>query len=96
MAGPQSPLVASGTDVATRPVGLNVRAVIHAGEIERRDDDIGGIAVHIAARVGAHARAGGPRLEHRARPRGRLRHGFEDEGQILSRGYPSRCACSLS
>ncbi|HEV3472777.1 MAG TPA: adenylate/guanylate cyclase domain-containing protein, partial [Actinomycetota bacterium] len=31
--------------------GLEVRAGIHTGEVERRDDDIAGIAVHIAARV---------------------------------------------
>jgi len=32
-------------------VGLQVRAGIHTGEVERRGDDIGGIAVNLAARV---------------------------------------------
>jgi class 3 adenylate cyclase len=32
-----------------------VRAGIHAGEIEVFDDDLGGIAVHIGARVAAAA-----------------------------------------
>lgn len=32
-------------------LGLTIRAAIHTGEIERRDGDIGGIAVHIASRV---------------------------------------------
>jgi class 3 adenylate cyclase/dihydrofolate reductase len=32
-------------------VGLNIRAAIHTGEIEIRDEDVGGIGVHIAARV---------------------------------------------
>jgi class 3 adenylate cyclase len=32
-------------------LGLEVRAAIHTGEIERRDSDVGGIGVHIAART---------------------------------------------
>jgi class 3 adenylate cyclase/dihydrofolate reductase len=32
-------------------VGLAIRSAIHTGEIEVRDDDIGGIGVHIAARA---------------------------------------------
>jgi class 3 adenylate cyclase len=35
--------------------GLAIRSAIHTGEIEFRDDDIGGIGVHIAARVLAQA-----------------------------------------
>lgn len=38
--------------------GIDVRAGLHTGECERRGDDLGGIAVHIAARVGALAQAG--------------------------------------
>lgn len=41
-----------------RSLGLEVRAGIHTGEVELRDDDISGIAVHIAARVAAAAAAG--------------------------------------
>lgn len=33
------------------PLGLGIRAAIHTGEIEIRDDDVGGIGVHIAARA---------------------------------------------
>ena len=32
-------------------VGLQIRAGLHTGEVELRDGDVGGIAVHIAARV---------------------------------------------
>jgi class 3 adenylate cyclase/dihydrofolate reductase len=32
-------------------LGLAIRSAVHTGEIEFRDDDIGGIGVHIAARV---------------------------------------------
>jgi class 3 adenylate cyclase len=34
-----------------RPMGLDIRAGVHMGEVERRGDDVGGIAVHIAARI---------------------------------------------
>ena len=37
-------------------LGLEVRAAVHTGEVELRDGDIGGIAVHIAARVMGLAR----------------------------------------
>jgi class 3 adenylate cyclase len=43
---------------AVRPLGIEIRAGLHTGEIEIRDDDIGGIAVHIGARVSALAGAG--------------------------------------
>jgi class 3 adenylate cyclase len=38
-----------------RPLGLEVRAGCHTGEIELLGADVGGIAVHIGARVGALA-----------------------------------------
>jgi class 3 adenylate cyclase len=40
---------------AARQLGLEVRSGVHTGEIEVRGDDIGGIAVHIAARIAALA-----------------------------------------
>ena len=43
---------------AAGAIGLEVRSGIHSGEIELMDNDVGGIAVHIAARVGALASAG--------------------------------------
>ena len=36
---------------ALRPLGIQIRAGLHTGEVENREDDIAGIAVHIAARV---------------------------------------------
>jgi class 3 adenylate cyclase len=41
-----------------RQLGLEVRAGVHTGEVELLDGDIGGIAVHIAARVNALAAPG--------------------------------------
>jgi len=38
--------------------GVAIRAGLHTGEIEVRGDDVGGIAVHIGARVGAAAGPG--------------------------------------
>ena len=43
---------------ATRELGLEVRIGVHTGECEVRGDDLGGLAVHIAARIGALAGAG--------------------------------------
>jgi class 3 adenylate cyclase/pimeloyl-ACP methyl ester carboxylesterase len=43
---------------AARKLGIDVRAGLHTGEVEVRGEDIGGIAVHIAARVAARADAG--------------------------------------
>jgi class 3 adenylate cyclase/dihydrofolate reductase len=42
---------AFGLNAGLGDVGLSIRSAIHTGEIEFRDDDIGGIGVHIAARA---------------------------------------------
>jgi pimeloyl-ACP methyl ester carboxylesterase len=39
-------------------LGLEVRAGVHTGEVEAMGDDVGGMAVHIGARIGARAQAG--------------------------------------
>ncbi len=44
-------------DGATQ-LGIDVRAGVHTGEMELRGDDIGGVTVHIGARVAALAGAG--------------------------------------
>lgn len=43
---------------ALRPLGLEIRAGLHTGEVEIRAGDIAGIGVHIAARVLDFASAG--------------------------------------
>ena len=43
---------------AVQPLGIDVRAGLHAGEVEARGNDIGGIAVHIGQRVSALAGPG--------------------------------------
>lgn len=46
---------ASSVCEAVRALGIEVRTGLHTGECELRGDDIGGLAVHIAARVNALA-----------------------------------------
>jgi class 3 adenylate cyclase len=41
-----------------RALGLEVRAGLHTGEVELRNDKVSGLAVHIGARVAAAAEAG--------------------------------------
>jgi pimeloyl-ACP methyl ester carboxylesterase len=41
-----------------RPLGLEIRAGLHTGEIEIVDRDVAGLAVHIAARIAAEAGPG--------------------------------------
>jgi class 3 adenylate cyclase len=55
-----SEAIAAAIDLrsTTRDFGLAGRTGIHVGEVERRGDDIGGIAVHLAARVMAEAEPG--------------------------------------
>jgi class 3 adenylate cyclase len=43
---------------AVSSVGLDIRAGIHTGEVEVRGEDIGGLAVHIGARIAALAGEG--------------------------------------
>jgi class 3 adenylate cyclase len=43
---------------AVRPLGIDIRCGLHTGEIERVENDVGGVAVHIAQRVSALAPAG--------------------------------------
>jgi class 3 adenylate cyclase/dihydrofolate reductase len=49
---------AFGLNEALRASGLEIRSAIHTGEIEELDADVGGIAVHIAARALGEAGGG--------------------------------------
>jgi class 3 adenylate cyclase len=55
--GPPSQAVrcARAITAAVRPLGIEVRCGLHTGECERMGGDVGGMAVHIAARVAALA-----------------------------------------
>jgi class 3 adenylate cyclase len=43
---------------ALRTLDIEIRAGLHTGEVELIDEDIGGIGVHVAARVLDHAGPG--------------------------------------
>ena len=52
--------VRCGVDLiaAVADVGLQIRVGIHAGDVDRRGDDLSGMAVNLAARVSAAAGTG--------------------------------------
>jgi class 3 adenylate cyclase len=74
---------------AASAVDLELRAGVHAGEVELRGNDIGGLAVHIASRVSAMADAG------EVLTTGTVRDltvgsdiGFDDRGRHILKGVP--------
>lgn len=57
--GPARAIRAAGSiGPAVRPLGIEIRSGRHAGEVEVIGDDVGGLAVHIGARVMGRADAG--------------------------------------
>jgi pimeloyl-ACP methyl ester carboxylesterase len=70
-------------------LGIQIRAGIHTGECELLDNDIGGIAVHIAARICGQAGAGEILVSRTVRDlvvgSGT---GFQDRGSVELRGVP--------
>jgi class 3 adenylate cyclase len=80
---------ASAIAETVQPLGIGVRSGLHTGEIELKRDDIGGIAVHIAARVADMAQAGESLVSSTVRDLvagSGLR--FEDRGLHTLRGLP--------
>ncbi|WP_183096002.1 adenylate/guanylate cyclase domain-containing protein [Nocardioides stalactiti] len=76
---------------AVRPLGIEIRVGLHTGEVELVGDDVAGIAVHIAARVGALAGAGEVLVS------GTVKDlvagsgiGFADRGEHELKGIPDR------
>ena len=74
---------------SVRPLGLDVRAGLHSGEVEVADGKIAGIAVNIGARVAAQAGAGEVLVSGTVRD---LVAGsgleFEDRGAAVLKGIP--------
>jgi class 3 adenylate cyclase len=70
-------------------LGIDVRSGLHTGECELRDDDIGGIAVHIGARIAALAQAGEVLVSSTVKD---LVNGsgiaFQDRGTHVLKGVP--------
>ena len=76
---------------AVRPLGLEVRAGVHTGEVEIIDDKVGGIAVNIGARVAGQARPSDVLVSQTVKD---LVTGsglaFEDAGEHELKGVPDR------
>jgi len=80
---------ASAIAGTVQPLGISVRSGLHTGEIELKRDDIGGIAVHVAARVVAMAEPGETLVSNTVRDLvagSGLR--FDDRGFHALRGLP--------
>ena len=72
-----------------RDLGIDIRAAIHAGEIEVFEDDIGGIGVHIAWRVLAEAGDGRIVVTRTVRDLATGTDlGFRPLGSVVLRGVP--------
>ena len=79
----------AGIAQAVRALGIEVRAGLHTGEIELRGNDIGGIAVNVAARIAAIAGPGTALVSNTVRDLvagSGLR--FEDRGRHALKGLP--------
>ena len=76
---------------AVRPLGIEVRIGIHAGEVEIRGDDVAGMAVHIGARVAALAGPSEVLVSSTVREivTG-SRHTFAERGEHELKGVPGR------
>ena len=76
---------------AVRTLNISVRAGIHTGEVELTEHDLGGIAVHVAARVSARAEADEVLVSSTVKD---LVVGsgisFEDSGSYALKGVPGR------
>jgi class 3 adenylate cyclase len=74
-----------------KQVGLEIRAGVHTGEVETSGETVGGIAVHIGARIGALAGASEVLTSSTVRD---LVAGsglkFEDAGEHVLKGVPER------
>ena len=74
---------------AVRPLGIDVRAGLHTGEVERRADDVAGIGVHIGARVSSLAGPGEVLVTNTVKD---LVFGselnFDDRGMTTLKGVP--------
>jgi class 3 adenylate cyclase len=80
---------AAAISESMRPLGIAVRSGLHTGEIELKQNDVAGIAVHIAARVAAEAEAGEAVVSSTVRDLvagSGLR--FEDRGTRTLKGLP--------
>ncbi len=76
---------------AVQPLGLEIRAGLHTGEVETIDGSVGGIAVHTGARVGALAAPSEVLVSQTVKdPVAGSGLSFEDAGEHELKGVPDR------
>ena len=88
--GPARAIHCAGAIIqGSRAIGVEIRAGLHTGEVELMGDDVGGIAVHIGARVSSLADSGQVLVSSTVRD---LVAGsgivFEDRGEHALKGVP--------
>jgi class 3 adenylate cyclase len=80
---------------ATAELGIELRVGLHTGEYEVRGDDLGALAVYIAARVGALAEPGELLVSSTMKD---LVVGsdveFHERGEHELKGVPGSCDCT--
>ncbi len=88
--GPLRAIRCAQAIVAEAPsLGIDVRAGLHTGECELRGRDLGGLAVHVAARVAEEARAGEVLVSRTVTDLlAGSELGFEDRGERELKGVP--------
>jgi class 3 adenylate cyclase len=80
---------ASGIMDAVSSLGLDIRAGIHTGEVEVRGEDLGGLTVHIGARIAALAAGGEVLVSSTVKDLlAGASIGFEDAGEHQLKGVP--------
>jgi len=76
---------------AVRPLGLEIRAGVHTGEVEQIDAKIGGMAVVLGARIGAMADASEVLASSTVKdPTAGSGLVFEDRGEHALKSVPDR------
>ena len=80
---------------AVRDIGIEIRAGLHTGEVERKGRSVTGLAVHVGAKVGAVAQASEVLVTSTVQMLV-LGSGisFTDRGYIRSRAFPTSGSCS--
>lgn len=91
-AGPEPAILcASAIRDAVRELGLEVRCGLHMGKVERKNGEVGGIAVHIGARVAGQAAPGEVLVSSTVRDAEvGSEFGFEDRGVHELKGVPGQ------
>ena len=81
---------AAGIVEAVRPLGIEIRAGLHTGEIELDGDDVAGLAVRSVPGSERGPALAGAGVVHREGSDRRLRTLYQDAGEHELKGVPDR------